>query len=230
MAALPPVCAAASWQRHRHGNIVAMTAIPVAEGSRSTVGKSSPTSGLQESKVQSRGNALVAGVAAACVCVSVGLQAGCAVASSDNVPVNGRGWFPWEHQVTPEQEQPKQGTCSTCIGVVDDTLGSCNATTNCVSSFDDRFRFYLETPLHNTRHSAPHCWSNFFLGSGLGQPLKSSLECFDVTVSFLVYGRPQFFVAPWEFPGPGLKAAVSNLQEALLRSGATIKEKSDRYV
>jgi len=43
-----------------------------------------------------------------------------------------------------------------------------------------------------------------------------------------VYGRPNFFVAPWEFPG-GLKAAVSNLQEALQRSGASIKEKSERY-
>ncbi len=45
-------------------------------------------------------------------------------------------FFPWE----PVQEEivPDKGTCATCIGVVDDTLGSCNATRNCVSSFDDR--------------------------------------------------------------------------------------------
>lgn len=94
--------------------------------------------------------------------------------SGDVVPFS---WFPWE-QGTPEQEEPKQGTCSTCIGVVDDTLGSCSAVVNCVSSFDD---------------------------------------------------RPNFFIAPWEFPG-GLKTAVSNLQEVLQRTGASIKEKSERYI
>jgi len=44
---------------------------------------------------------------------------------------------------------------------------------------------------------------------------------------FLVL-RPNFFIAPWEFPG-GLQTAVSNLQEALQRTGASIKEKSERY-
>lgn len=177
MAAVPRVCAAANWLRHRHGNVVAMSMnYPVAEASSSTPRNISTTSGLQESR-PSRVNVLVASVVSASVCVSLGFQAGCALAASDNTPFNGRSWFPWE-QVTPEQDEPKQGTCSTCIGVVDDTLGACSATTNCVSSFDD---------------------------------------------------RPKFFVAPWEFPG-GLKAAVSNLQEALLQSGATVKEMSERYI
>ncbi|KAG0590576.1 hypothetical protein M758_1G100300 [Ceratodon purpureus] len=176
MAAVPQVCAAANWHRHNHGNVVAMSMNPVAERSSSTP-RIIPISGLQECPRQSRVNVLVASVVSVSVCVSLSFQAGFAVAASDNVPSNGRFSFPWE-QVKPEQDEPKQGTCSTCIGVVDDTLGSCSATTNCVSSFDD---------------------------------------------------RPKFFVAPWEFPG-GLKAAVSNLQEALVRSGATIKEKSERYI
>jgi hypothetical protein len=135
MAAVPQVCAAANWQRRRHGNIVA-SVNSVAERSSSTPRGVVTTSGLEESRP--RVNVLVAGVVSASVCVSLSFHAGCAVAASNNVPSNGRAWFPWE-QVTPEQEEPKQGTCSTCIGVVDDTLGSCSATPNCVSSFDDRF-------------------------------------------------------------------------------------------
>eukprot|EP01018_Ginkgo_biloba_P030153 Gb_15195 [translate_table: standard] len=46
--------------------------------------------------------------------------------------------FPWERSRT-EQAEPERGSCPTCIGVVDETLGSCSAVTNCVSSFDDRF-------------------------------------------------------------------------------------------
>lgn len=138
MAAVPRVCAAANWLRHRHGNVVAMSMnYPVAEASSSTPRNISTTSGLQESR-PSRVNVLVASVVSASVCVSLGFQAGCALAASDNTPFHGRSWFPWE-QMTPEQDEPKQGTCSTCIGVVDDTLGACSATTNCVSSFDDRF-------------------------------------------------------------------------------------------
>lgn len=110
--------------------------------------------------------------AAASVCLLSSFQ-GCALAAA----IPDLSYFPWE-QASQEQDEPKEGTCSTCIGAVDETLGSCNATTNCVSSFDD---------------------------------------------------RPNFFVAPWEFPG-GLTTAVNNLQEALLRSGASIKEKSDRYI
>ncbi|GIL79789.1 hypothetical protein Vretimale_12413 [Volvox reticuliferus] len=34
--------------------------------------------------------------------------------------------------------QPHKGSCPTCIGVVDDTLGSCGGLRSCVSSFDDR--------------------------------------------------------------------------------------------
>lgn len=111
-----------------------------------TAGASSPKTanvgfGLQGESCRQRVNVVVAGVvsAAVSVCVSLSLQ-GCAVAAAaaaTNGSSSSTDWFPWEH-VTPEQEVPKQGTCSTCIGVVDDTLGSCNATTNCVSSFDDR--------------------------------------------------------------------------------------------
>lgn len=43
------------------------------------------------------------------------------------------------------------------------------------------------------------------------------------------FGRPKFFVAPWEFPGK-LETAVSNLKGELLRSGATIKDQGERYV
>lgn len=166
---IPHACAA-PWQRNCH-RIVA--SIPAAEGS-SFPKIAAGSVGAQESNQKI--NILLAGVVSAAVCVNVSLQ-GCAVAASTNVPNNGRTWFPWE-QTTPEQFEPEQGTCSTCIGVVDDTLGSCSATTNCVSSFDD---------------------------------------------------RPSFFTAPWEFPG-SLRAAVSNLQEALEGSGAFIKEKSDRYI
>ncbi|CAM6086089.1 unnamed protein product [Calypogeia fissa] len=50
--------------------------------------------------------------------------------------------FPWE-KVQLDQLAPSKGTCATCIGVVDETLGACNATANCVSSFDDRPRFFV---------------------------------------------------------------------------------------
>lgn len=43
------------------------------------------------------------------------------------------------------------------------------------------------------------------------------------------FGRPKFFVAPWEFPGK-LETAVRNLKGELLRSGATIKDQGERYV
>jgi hypothetical protein len=66
--------------------------------------------------------------------VADGSSAESAIAAAPILSV--QRFFPWE----PVQEEivPDKGTCATCIGVVDDTLGSCNATRNCVSSFDDR--------------------------------------------------------------------------------------------
>lgn len=72
---------------------------------------------------------------AASVCVCLSSFQGCALAAA---AIPDLSYFPWE-QASQEQDEPKEGTCSTCIGAVDETLGSCNATTNCVSSFDDRF-------------------------------------------------------------------------------------------
>lgn len=46
--------------------------------------------------------------------------------------------FPWD-KAQVQQLEPAKGTCATCIGVVDETLGACNSTANCVSCFDDRF-------------------------------------------------------------------------------------------
>lgn len=124
----PAAQACAAWQRHRQSCIVAASSPRIAN------------SGLQEEEEsrQKRVSVLVAGVVSASVCASLSFQGLCAVAASGNggIPPSR---FPWEQVMTPEQDEPKQGTCSTCIGVVDDTLGSCSATTNCVSSFDDRF-------------------------------------------------------------------------------------------
>ncbi|MCO5611654.1 hypothetical protein L7F22_065909 [Adiantum nelumboides] len=36
-----------------------------------------------------------------------------------------------------QQVAPRKGTCATCLGVVDETLGACGGTPNCVSTFDD---------------------------------------------------------------------------------------------
>ncbi|KAG6545525.1 hypothetical protein Mapa_013127 [Marchantia paleacea] len=88
--------------------------------------------------------------------------------------------FPWEKPQMLVQPEPSKGSCATCIGVVDETLGTCNSTPNCVSSFDD--------------------------------------------------SRPNFFVAPWEFPGQ-LSDAVKALKEILLSMGADIiAEPEERYV
>lgn len=80
-------------------------------------------------------------VAAACI-VGVSLVfAGTVAAAAEAMDVAARGHsvtFPWEQAKPLTQEEPQRGTCATCIGVVDDTLGACSATTNCVSSFDDR--------------------------------------------------------------------------------------------
>ncbi|CAM6102828.1 unnamed protein product [Calypogeia fissa] len=46
--------------------------------------------------------------------------------------------FPLE-KVQLEQLTPSKGTCATSIGIADETLGACNAISNCVSSFDERF-------------------------------------------------------------------------------------------
>ncbi|OAE25430.1 hypothetical protein AXG93_2818s1070 [Marchantia polymorpha subsp. ruderalis] len=89
------------------------------------------------------------------------------------------GTFPWEKPQVLVQPEPSKGSCATCIGVVDETLGTCNSTPNCVSSFDD---------------------------------------------------RPNFFVAPWEFPGQ-LSDAVNALKETLSSMGADIiAEPEERYV
>ncbi|CAK9194348.1 unnamed protein product [Sphagnum troendelagicum] len=71
--------------------------------------------------------------------VADGISAESAIAAAPILSV--KRFFPWE----PVQEEivPDKGTCATCIGVVDDTLGSCNATRNCVSSFDDRAMFFV---------------------------------------------------------------------------------------
>ncbi|KAH9550051.1 hypothetical protein CY35_10G052900 [Sphagnum magellanicum] len=71
--------------------------------------------------------------------VADGISAESAIAAAPILSV--QRFFPWE----PVQEEivPDKGTCATCIGVVDDTLGSCNATRNCVSSFDDRPMFFV---------------------------------------------------------------------------------------
>jgi hypothetical protein len=71
--------------------------------------------------------------------VADGISAESAIAAAPILSV--QRFFPWE----PVQEEivPDKGTCATCIGVVDDTLGSCNATRNCVSSFDDRAMFFV---------------------------------------------------------------------------------------
>jgi hypothetical protein len=79
-------------------------------------------------------------VAAACV-VGVSLVFVGNVATADAVDMAAGRFvsFPWEQaKAQTTQEEPQRGTCATCIGVVDDTLGACSATTNCVSSFDDR--------------------------------------------------------------------------------------------
>jgi len=79
-------------------------------------------------------------VAAACV-VGVSLVFVGNVATADAVDMAAGRFvsFPWEQaKAQTSQEEPQRGTCATCIGVVDDTLGACSATTNCVSSFDDR--------------------------------------------------------------------------------------------
>lgn len=78
-------------------------------------------------------------VAAACV-VGVSLVFVGNVATADAVDMAAGRFvtFPWEQAKALTQEEPQRGTCATCIGVVDDTLGACSATTNCVSSFDDR--------------------------------------------------------------------------------------------
>lgn len=39
------------------------------------------------------------------------------------------------------QEAPPVGDCATCLGVVDDTLGTCSNAKNCVSTYDDRQAF-----------------------------------------------------------------------------------------
>lgn len=78
-------------------------------------------------------------VAAACV-VGVSLVFVGNVATADAVDMAAGRFvtFPWEQAKELTQEEPQRGTCATCIGVVDDTLGACSATSNCVSSFDDR--------------------------------------------------------------------------------------------
>lgn len=80
-------------------------------------------------------------VAAACV-VGVSLVFVGNVGTADAVEMAAGRFvsFPWEQAKAQAQtqEEPQRGTCATCIGVVDDTLGACSATTNCVSSFDDR--------------------------------------------------------------------------------------------
>eukprot|EP00897_Mesotaenium_endlicherianum_P006371 jgi/Mesen1/5762/ME000292S04833 len=50
-------------------------------------------------------------------------------------------WVPWSGPG--EQVIPSKGLCATCIGVVDDTLGSCGKTLNCISSFDDRSDYFV---------------------------------------------------------------------------------------
>ncbi|GAQ84922.1 hypothetical protein KFL_002120160 [Klebsormidium nitens] len=56
-------------------------------------------------------------------------------------PASAAGWgLPWSTPAV--QTAPSEGTCATCIGVVDDTLASCGSITNCVSSFDDRPPFF----------------------------------------------------------------------------------------
>ncbi|KAL2610554.1 hypothetical protein R1flu_029127 [Riccia fluitans] len=52
--------------------------------------------------------------------------------------------FPWERaQEHLQQPEPSKGSCATCIGVVDETLGTCNSTLNCVSTFDDRPKYFM---------------------------------------------------------------------------------------
>lgn len=77
--------------------------------------------------------------ASAGVCLSLLLCTGSSSAARipDFIAVK----FPWEE--VKEQVEPSRGSCATCIGVVDDTLGSCSATSNCVSSFDDRSQFLI---------------------------------------------------------------------------------------
>ncbi|KAH7289262.1 hypothetical protein KP509_31G067000 [Ceratopteris richardii] len=42
-----------------------------------------------------------------------------------------------------EQIEPTKGDCATCLGVVDETLGTCGGAQNCVSTFDDRPAFFI---------------------------------------------------------------------------------------
>lgn len=82
---------------------------------------------------------LVNGCAAA---FSLQFALGLADANASQIQSLAAMWFPWEEPKA--QVEPGLGTCATCIGVVDETLGACNVVANCISSFDDRSPFSLQ--------------------------------------------------------------------------------------
>mmetsp|Transcript_1024 Transcript_1024/g.1661 ORF Transcript_1024/g.1661 Transcript_1024/m.1661 type:complete len:265 (-) Transcript_1024:799-1593(-) len=52
------------------------------------------------------------------------------------------------------EQPPPTGTCPTCIGVVDGTLGSCAGLKACMSSYDDRPGFFIAPWSHEERGRA----------------------------------------------------------------------------